>query len=167
MADDWLEANAYAADAERKDRDRRMRPADATTSVRQRRGLLIGLGVVVLVFVAAYWTLTSANDGRISEARPVEYAKPTSDGLRLHWTGTACETVNTDRTSVERAGTDLTITLYIDVPTVGCDHHVEVEHVHEVAIDGDVGDTEVHDGACRLPGFHGHHRCWNGLVEVR
>lgn len=161
-----MEGNAYAAEAERRGRDRRTRPADATTSVRQRRSLLLGLAVAVLVLVGGYWALSSASDGTISEARPVEYAEPASDGLRLHWTGTECETVDTDRTSVERTGTDLTITLYIDVPTASCDNLEDIEHVHEVAVAGDVEDAEVHDGACRLPAFDSHPRCWNGLVEV-
>jgi hypothetical protein len=162
VADDWHEANAYAAEAERRDRDHRTLRPDATTTVGQRRRLLVGFGLVVLVLVAGFVAFDRAGDDAIPEARPLDDAQPTDGGLSLSWTGTECDRVDTNRTEVAETTETVTVTLFVQVPIAGCADRDEVERTHAVTLDAPLGDRQVEDGACELRGFWDDRRCGTG-----
>lgn len=162
VADDWHEGNAYAAEAERRDRDHRTLPPHATTTVVQRRRLLTGLGLAVLVLVVGFVALDRASDDAIPEARPLDDAQPGDGGLTLVWTGTDCDRVDVGRTDVDETADTVTVTLYVQVPIDGCADRGEVERAHEVTLDEPLGDRRVEDGACQLPGFRDDRRCGTG-----
>ena len=162
VADDWHEGHAYAAEAERRDRDRRTRRPDATVAVDQRARLVVGLGVALLVVVGGFVALDRAGDDAVSEARPLDDARATDDGLELAWTGTACDRVDAERTEVLEGADRVTVTLYVHVPIDGCSDLEEVGRTHELMLEQPLGDRRIEDGACDLRGFEGDRRCGTG-----
>lgn len=154
-----------AAEAERRDRDRRTLGANTTASHRQRWWLRLGLTVAAGLVVVGLVAVVTADDGAISEARPFLRPQVDGDTITATWEGWRCESVDPDRTTVVPTDTAVRATLYVDVPISGCEG-IDVERAVTFTLGEPVGDRDLIDGACLLPAFLDHPACNSQNVRL-
>lgn len=152
MSYDRPDLHRHAAEAERRDRDRRTLGADVTATPRQRRWLVRGLVALAVLGTIGLGYVVTSDPAPASEARPLDRVQVEGDGLLLHWSGTACEAANLGRTEVTEASDQVKVTLFVDTPIQFCEGG-SVAHVTEVALNRPLADRDVVDGACLLLGF--------------
>lgn len=160
-----LDSHRTSTEAERRDRDRRELGAETTATPRQRRWLWLGLASAGLLVVVVAALVLTADSGTIPEARPFDRVDAADTTLVVHWTGPACETVNTDRTEVAESSDHVQVTLFVDVPLDGCVGD-DVSHSVELPLDASAADKELVDGACLLPGYFRDSRCPDEPLEL-